>query len=121
MESTDPQELNGALRVSARHALAPLQESFSAYQQAAFPARGPAFFALELAGETGELANLEKKLWRGDTVPRERLADEAADVLIALMNYANERGLDLAEAVAAKLATIEERRRQRLERHAGGA
>lgn len=90
--------------------LAPMQEAFAAYQDAAFPPRTAQFFALELAGEAGEVANNEKKVWKGAHVPREHLEDEAADVLIALINYANSNGIDLAAAVARKLAIIEDRR-----------
>jgi NTP pyrophosphatase (non-canonical NTP hydrolase) len=92
------------------------QKSFASYQDAAFPLRGAAFFALELAGECGELCNLEKKIWRNPKSPFDaaHLAEEAADVLITLMNYANARGLDLDEAVRLKLERIEERRRQGL-------
>jgi NTP pyrophosphatase (non-canonical NTP hydrolase) len=95
-----------------------VQSGFDDYQRACFVSRAPEFFALELAGETGELANLEKKLWKGTThlksgepIAGFPVEDEAADVLIALMNYCNARGIDLASAVARKLAVIEERRR----------
>ncbi|MDX2177125.1 MAG: MazG-like family protein [Candidatus Sumerlaeia bacterium] len=103
-----PPELH-ALR-QAVAALEPVQAAFDAYQRAAFPERSPQFFALELAGEAGEVANNEKKVWKGKAVPREHLEDEAADVLIALMNYANSNRIDLAGAVSAKLAEIERRR-----------
>lgn len=88
------------------------QHEFGRYQTAAFEARVPGFFALELAGECGELANLEKKIWRdpSNLSPFDTLADEAADVFIALMNYCNSRNMDLQEAVEAKLVRIEERR-----------
>ena len=88
-----------------------LQAEFSRYQDAAFPERPPRFFALELAGETGELANLEKKVWKGRTIPPAEFEDEAADVCIALLNFVNSRGIDLAEAVEAKMRRIDERRR----------
>jgi NTP pyrophosphatase (non-canonical NTP hydrolase) len=39
-------------------------------------------------------------------VADERIRDEAADVFIALMNYANARGVNLAQAVADKLQRI---------------
>jgi NTP pyrophosphatase (non-canonical NTP hydrolase) len=98
-------------------AIAAVQKGFEAYQSACFTSRPPEFFALELAGETGELANLEKKLWKGSTHLRTGeaiipgpVSDEAADVLIALMNYCNSRGINLAEAVASKLQEIERRR-----------
>lgn len=86
--------------------LTPIQRAFDAYQSACFIARPPEFFALELSGETGELANLEKKRWRGSPVDEAHVADEAADVLISLMNFCNARGIDLAAAVAAKLPRI---------------
>ncbi len=93
--------------------LSPVQTEFDAYQRACFPERRPEFFALELAGEAGEVANNEKKLWKGRDVEPSRLADEAADVFIALVNYANSRGINLAEAVAAKLRTIDAIRKDR--------
>ncbi len=92
--------------------LAALQREFEQYQARAFPVRGPNFFALELNGEAGELANLEKKAWKGQEVPAERFADEAADVLIALLNYANAREVDLAGAVRMKMGIIDQKRRE---------
>ncbi len=89
-----------------------LQAEFARYQQEAFPEREPKFFALELAGETGELANLEKKEWKGRKVERAAYTDEAADVMIALINYANARGIELGEAVSGKMAKIERIRRE---------
>jgi NTP pyrophosphatase (non-canonical NTP hydrolase) len=74
-----------------------LQEEFDRYQREAFPPRGANFFALELNGEAGELANLEKKAWKGKKIDPADFADEAADVLIALLNYANSRQIDLPE------------------------
>jgi NTP pyrophosphatase (non-canonical NTP hydrolase) len=79
-----------------------LQWEFDRYQQKAFPVRGANFFALELNGEAGELANLEKKAWKGKEIAPEAFADEAADVLIAVLNYANARNVDLAKAVRKK-------------------
>ncbi|MGI9628725.1 MAG: hypothetical protein ACR2QM_17960 [Longimicrobiales bacterium] len=87
-----------------------LQAEFQRYQEAAFPPRSSRFFALELAGETGELANLEKKVWKGRVVADEDFQDEAADVCIALVNFANSRGIDLAQAVAEKMGRIDQRR-----------
>jgi len=90
--------------------LAKLQNEFDVYQKAGFPERGPHFFALELNGEAGELANLEKKDWKGKEIDPAEFADEAADVLIALLNYANARGVNLAEAVQKKMSLIDEKR-----------
>lgn len=87
-----------------------LQQEFGTYQQAAFPHRPSNFFSLELCGEAGELANLEKKVWKGRVVAEENFVDEAADVLIALLNYANSRGIDLAAAAERKMARIDRRR-----------
>jgi NTP pyrophosphatase (non-canonical NTP hydrolase) len=87
-----------------------LQDEFHRYQAAAFPERPPRFFALELAGETGELANLEKKVWKGRQVAADDFEDESADVCIALLNYANSRGIDLARAVEEKMRRIDARR-----------
>lgn len=87
-----------------------LQQQFAAYQEAAFPERPSRFFSLELCGEAGELANLEKKVWKGRTIADEDFVDEAADVLIAVLNYANSRGIDLAAAAEAKMARIDRRR-----------
>jgi len=87
-----------------------LQQQFGTYQQAAFPDRPSRFFSLELCGEAGELANLEKKVWKGREIADEAFVDEAADVLIALINYANSRGIDLAAAAQHKMARIDRRR-----------
>ncbi len=87
-----------------------IQREFDDYQKAMFPERGPNFFALELNGEAGELANLEKKDWKGVEVGHERFEDEAADVLIALLNYCNARGVDLANAVETKMNKIHTKR-----------
>ncbi len=89
-----------------------IQQDFDRYQKAAFEDRVPAFFALELAGECGELANMEKKHWRVPTQApsMDDVADEAADVFIALMNYANSRGFSLEEKINRKLKRIEEKR-----------
>jgi len=102
-------------------ALSRAQKGFDRYNRQAFPRRPPEFFALELSGEAGELANKEKKLWKGRAVDCGELADEAADVFIAVVNYANSRGMDLAAAVAGKLREIERRRLERLESGDRGA
>lgn len=90
--------------------IAASQLEFDKYQKQCFPERPPEFFCLELNGEAGELANKEKKIWKGLDIPHEDLADEAADVFIALMNYSNSRNIDLCKAVAHKLKKIEDKR-----------
>lgn len=59
-------------------------------------------------GEAGELANFEKKIWKGRQVSENDLADEAADVFIALINYCNSRNISLGTSVIKKLQKIEE-------------
>lgn len=86
------------------------QTEFENYQNENFTNRSPEFFCLELNGEAGELANLEKKQWKGKNIPAESFADEAADVFIALMNYSNSRKIDIAKAVLEKLHKIEAKR-----------
>ncbi|MDH3223506.1 MAG: hypothetical protein OEO23_07305 [Gemmatimonadota bacterium] len=112
MNSIPPLDSASSLLPAAYAGLRKLQEEFSRYQSAAFPERPPRFFALELAGETGELANLEKKVWKGRDIPPADFEDEAADVCIALLNFANSREIDLATAVEAKMRRIDERRRE---------
>lgn len=90
----------------AKHCIPRVQHAFDAYQQSCFLERPAEFFALELCGEAGELANLVKKAWKGREIADADVADEAADVLIALMNFCNARSIDLGAAVAEKLHRI---------------
>ncbi len=89
-----------------------VQQQFDDYQKKSFPKRSPEFFCLELNGEAGELANFEKKQWKGRHIPHENFSDEAADVLIALMNYCNARNIDLGKAVNNKIQKIEKKRKK---------
>ncbi len=107
-----PQEL--VLLLEAVPSLEDVQQGFDTYQESCFTEKPPEFFSLELCGEAGELANLEKKSWKGKDIDDDRFEDEAADVFIALMNYCNARGVDLGKAVAAKLVTVEGRRQDGL-------
>ncbi|MGF1572236.1 MAG: MazG nucleotide pyrophosphohydrolase domain-containing protein [Sumerlaeia bacterium] len=93
-----------------QRALQQAQRALANYNEKAFPKRPPEFFALELSGEAGELANKEKKIWKGKTVSPDSLAQEAADVLIAVMNYCNSRNIDLGTAFLEKIEIIESRR-----------
>jgi NTP pyrophosphatase (non-canonical NTP hydrolase) len=106
--STPPKELD--FLASLPDEVARIQKAFNAYQEACFTARPPEFFSLELCGEAGELANLEKKAWKGKQIAEEHFAEEAADVFIAVMNYCNAKGIDLGRAVTEKLWEIERRR-----------
>lgn len=86
-----------------------IQKEFDSYQKQYFPERTPQFFCLELNGEAGELANLEKKRWKGKDIDDFDIADEAADVFIALMNYSNSRNINLGDAVSKKLKWIDDK------------
>jgi NTP pyrophosphatase (non-canonical NTP hydrolase) len=90
------------------------QQEFEIYQKIAFGERSSNFFALELCGECGELANLEKKIWRDPNfaLSHNKFSEEAADVFIALINYCNSKKIDLEKAIKEKLKTIENRRQK---------
>lgn len=96
--------------------LADIQNKFDIYQNENFVKRSPEFFCLELNGESGELANIEKKVWKGREIPPEKFQDEAADVFIALINYCNARSIDLSDAIRTKLKKIESIRRELAEK-----
>lgn len=69
----------------------------------------------ELAGETGEACNIIKKLererqgWRGSRATSEQLAEELADVVIVADLIAQEKGIDLGEAVRSKFNATSEK------------
>ena len=116
MSEHSPRDRASTLLPRSYGGLRSLQEEFMCYQDAAFPRRSTRFFALELAGETGELANLEKKEWKGRPVDEAAFVDEVADVCIALLNFANGRGVDLAGAVDRKMRIVDAKRRAELAR-----
>jgi len=92
--------------------LSEIQIIFDDYQKLCFQEKPSQFFCLELNGEAGELANIEKKQWKGISIEHERFQDEAADVFIALMNYANSKNINLGNAVFEKLIKIEQKRKE---------
>lgn len=72
----------------------------------------PRNLAMALSVESSEL--LELYLWCDDEGPQPlhpdrqpRVAEEAADVLMCLLNFADRAGIDLAEALRAKLVDAE--------------
>jgi dCTP diphosphatase len=74
----------------------------------------PRNLAMAVSVEAGEL--LELFLWSADEGPQPavaarepRVAEEAADVAITLLNFCSQAGIDLASAVEAKLAANAER------------
>ena len=63
------------------------------------------YIALALAGEVGELANVVKKIERGDISYAEALIlleEEAADVFIYLLKLSYQTGIDLEKAFVNK-------------------
>jgi NTP pyrophosphatase (non-canonical NTP hydrolase) len=98
--------------IEVQESLADVQTIFDNYQNTCFTQRTSEFFCLELNGEAGELANLEKKQWKGKAIDFDRFEDEAADVLIAIMNYSNAKKIDIGKAVAEKLNKIEKKRKK---------
>lgn len=60
------------------------------------------FYALGMAGEAGEVANLIKKRMRGSTIEIQDLYDELADVFTYLLLLADEVGVDLESAYRGK-------------------
>jgi NTP pyrophosphatase (non-canonical NTP hydrolase) len=67
------------------------------------------FLALAICGEAGELANLIKKMWRGDKVDPEQIKDEIADIRIYLEHIARQLDLDLDRACENKLDVVDQR------------
>lgn len=68
------------------------------------------FLTLALCGETGELANMVKKIWRDDyTTNNEKMFDEIADVYIYLSLIAYWCNVDLDDRAAAKMEEVKTR------------
>lgn len=74
----------------------------------------PRNLAMALSVEANEL--LELYLWSADDGPQPlnpdrnpRVADEAADVLMCLLNFCDRAGVDLEQALASKLARAEQK------------
>lgn len=67
------------------------------------------FLALAICGEAGELANLVKKSWRGDSVDPNDIRDEIADIRIYLEHLTRHLNIDLDQACEQKLDVVAER------------
>lgn len=76
------------------------------------------FLALAVAGEAGELANLVKKKWQGDSVDHLSLREEIADIRIYLEHLARHLHIDIDAACEEKLKVVADRLDQR-EQNAG--
>jgi NTP pyrophosphatase (non-canonical NTP hydrolase) len=67
------------------------------------------FLALAICGEAGELANLVKKMWRGDEVGLDEIRAEIADIRIYLEHLSRHLSIDLDRACERKLDVVAER------------
>jgi len=67
------------------------------------------FLALAICGEAGELANLVKKMWRGDQVDVAEIQDEIADIRIYLGHLCRHLRIDLDGACERKLQEVADR------------
>jgi NTP pyrophosphatase (non-canonical NTP hydrolase) len=67
------------------------------------------FLALAICGEAGELANLVKKMWRGDNVDVNEIYAEMADIRIYLEHLSRYLQLDLDKACEKKLDEVADR------------
>ena len=94
-----------------------LTEANTARQSAWCPDQQPdlSFRGNELAGETGEVCNVIKKLererqgWRGSRDTKEHLAEELADVVICANLVAIAAGIDLDSSVESKFNSTSEK------------
>lgn len=69
----------------------------------------PTDWACAIAGETGELCNLVKKLHRGDKVDVADIGKEAADIVIYLDLFCTRMGIDLQQAIVEKFNEVSDR------------
>lgn len=67
------------------------------------------FLVMAICGEAGELANIAKKMWRGDSVSREAVEDEMADIRIYLEHLCRHLELDIDQACERKLDVVADR------------
>lgn len=70
------------------------------------------FLALALAGEAGELANIAKKDWRGhknDTLDKDAISEELADIMIYLQILADHFDVNLEVSCYDKMLKNAER------------
>lgn len=66
----------------------------------------PLEWAGAICGEAGELANLCKKIRRGDKIDLHDVADEIADVMTYLDLLATRLGIDVEEALRSKFNSV---------------
>lgn len=63
-----------------------------------------------LAGETGELCNIIKKIRRGETPPREAIEEELGGVVAYAFLTASYFGIDLQDAVVKTFNAVSEKK-----------
>lgn len=104
-----------AFKQLGEHSIADSERWFPAIHEEGFVDL-PAFYALALAGEAGELCNIIKKgvrvgsseIWQNPHMVKE-VAKEAADVFIYLVNLCQVMGINLWGAYETKHAELVER------------
>lgn len=69
----------------------------------------PTDWATAVAGETGELCNLIKKMRRGDDIPLQAVSDELADVVIYIDLLSARLGIDLEQAIVKKFNEVSDK------------
>ena len=69
----------------------------------------PTDWATAVAGETGEMCNLVKKMRRGDSIPVEEVGKELADIVIYADLLASRLGLDLSDCIVQKFNEVSDR------------
>lgn len=87
--------------------------NFREYQQAAARTamkQGTDYFAIGLAGETGEVLELVKKhFYHGKPLDRTRLKEEIGDVLWYAANLARINGIDFEDVATSNIEKLKER------------
>lgn len=66
----------------------------------------PTDWATAVAGETGEMCNLVKKMRRGEDIPIENVGKELADIVIYVDLLASRLGLDLSRCIVDKFNEV---------------
>jgi NTP pyrophosphatase (non-canonical NTP hydrolase) len=67
------------------------------------------YLTLAICGEAGELANLIKKVWRGDKIDKQEIRDEIADIRIYLEHLAHHLDIEIDRACESKVDIVAER------------
>ena len=98
-----------------------LQKEFDDSHESSFPWNAPVsqhnlgpleYSAIALAGEVGEIANIVKKIVRGDSTLQDSckaIMEESADVFAYLMKLCNQMNIDLERAYLDKRETNQDR------------